>query len=164
MQKEWISLQSPKQIAQFTNTLDDFNVWNISTKVNFVWTFWALLCFIIHQIFGKTCLKTFGFGPKYWCAIIAPKLLDCFNTEVLLIFHIFIPTTTRRFHIKGPRKKVNVKNWILFYEMWKIIRQIDDFGHFLNDFCNFRVFIAKKKKKIPKNDCFKKVVWILLCC
>ena len=61
-----------------------------------------------------------------------------------------------RFHVKGPRKKVNVKKWILFDEIWKIIRQIDDFGRFLNNFCNFGVFLAKNQKS-PKNDCFKKV-------
>ena len=33
-------------------------------------------------------------------------------------------------HVKGPRKKVNVKKWIIFDEMGKIIRQMDNFGRF----------------------------------
>ena len=37
----------------------------------------------------------------------------------------------RRFHVKGPRKKVNIKKWVLVDEMCKIIRQFDDFGRFL---------------------------------
>ena len=53
--------------------------------------------------------------------------------------------TYGRFHVKGPRKKVNVKKWIFFYEMWKIIGQIDDFGRSLNIFCNLGVFLAKIK-------------------
>ena len=57
---------------------------------------------------------------------------------------------------KVGEKKVNVKKWIFFDEMWKIIRQIDDFGRFLNNFCNFGVFLAKNKK-IPKNACFENV-------
>ena len=56
-----------------------------------------------------------------------------------------------RFHVKGPRKKVNVKKWIFFFnEMWKIIGQIDDFDRFLNNSCNLGVFLAK-------NYCFEKV-------
>ena len=35
-----------------------------------------------------------------------------------------------QFHVKGPRKKVNVKKWIFFYEMWEIIGQIDGFDRF----------------------------------
>ena len=42
-----------------------------------------------------------------------------------------------------------------FDEMWKIIRQIDDFGRFLNNFCNFGVFLAKNQKF--KKHCFEKV-------
>ena len=33
-------------------------------------------------------------------------------------------------------------------------RQIDDFGRFLNNYCNFGLFLAKNKK-IPKSDCFE---------
>jgi hypothetical protein len=51
-----------------------------------------------------------------------------------------------RFHVKGPRKKVNVKKWIFFYEMWKIMGQIDDFDRFLNNSCNLGVFLAKNQK------------------
>ena len=48
---------------------------------------------------------------------------------------------------KGQRRKV-----IFFNEMWKIIRQIDDFGLF---WTLWGVF--SQKLKIPKNDCFEKV-------
>ena len=51
-----------------------------------------------------------------------------------------------RFHVKGPRKKVNVKKWIFFNEMLKIIGQIDDFHRFFNNSCNLGVFLAKNKK------------------
>ena len=51
-----------------------------------------------------------------------------------------------RFHVKGPRKKVNVKKWIFFNEMWKIIGQIDDVDRFLNNSCSLGVFLAKNKK------------------
>ena len=61
-----------------------------------------------------------------------------------------------RFHVKGPRKKVNVKKWIFFNEIWKIIGQVDDFHRFLNNSCNLGVFLAKNTK-IPKNNCFEKV-------
>ena len=47
---------------------------------------------------------------------------------------------TGQFHVKGPRKKVNVEKWIFFNEMWKIIGQIDDFDRFLNYSCNLGVF------------------------
>ena len=61
-----------------------------------------------------------------------------------------------RFHVKGPRKKVNVKKWIFFNELWKIMGQIDDCDRFLNNSCDLGVFLAKNKK-IPKKDCFEKV-------
>ena len=61
-----------------------------------------------------------------------------------------------RFHVKGPRKKVNVEKCIFFDEMLMIIRQIDDFGRFLNNFGNFWVFLAKNQK-IPKNEYFERV-------
>ena len=51
-----------------------------------------------------------------------------------------------RFHVKGPRKKVNVKKWIFFNEMWKIMGQIDDFDRFLNNSCDLGVFLAKNQK------------------
>ena len=54
-------------------------------------------------------------------------------------------TAVGRFHVKGPRKKVNVKKWIYFDEMLKIIRQFDDFDRFLNNFWNFGVFSPKMK-------------------
>ena len=37
-----------------------------------------------------------------------------------------------------------------------IIRQIGDFGRFLNIFCNFGAFLAKNQK-YPKNNYFEKV-------
>ena len=43
-------------------------------------------------------------------------------------------SATGRFHVKGPRKTVNVENLIFFDEILKIIRQFDDFGRFLNIF------------------------------
>ena len=57
----------------------------------------------------------------------------------------------QRFEKKGQHQKVD-----FFDDIGKIIRQMDDFGHFLNNFCNFCLFLAPKKK-IPKNDCFEKV-------
>ena len=45
-----------------------------------------------------------------------------------------------------------------FDEMWKIIGQIDDFGRFFNNFCNFGVFIAKNQK-YPKMTVLKKWNW-----
>ena len=59
-----------------------------------------------------------------------------------------------QFHVKGPRKKVNVEKWIFFNEMWKIIGQIDDFNRFLNNSFNLGVFLAKNKK-YPKMTVFK---------
>ena len=64
--------------------------------------------------------------------------------------------TFGRFHVKGPRKKVYVKKWIFFNEMWKVIGQIDNFDSFLNNSYNLGMFLAKKSK-IPKNDCFEKM-------
>ena len=64
-----------------------------------------------------------------------------------------VNTTQGRFHVKGLRKKVNVEKWILFDEIWKIIRQIYDFGRFLNIFCNYGVFFCQKSN-IPKNAYF----------
>ena len=61
----------------------------------------------------------------------------------------------RRFHVKGPRKKVNVKKRIYFNEMWKIIGQIDDFDRFLNNSCNLGVFLVKNQK-YPKMTVLKK--------
>ena len=60
-----------------------------------------------------------------------------------------------RFHVKGPRKKVNVEKWIFFNEMWKVIGQIDDFNCFLNNSFNLGVFLAKNKK-YPKITVLKK--------
>ena len=63
-----------------------------------------------------------------------------------LMNNIQISAEQGRFHVKGPRKKVNVDKWIFFDEMWKIIRQIDYFDHFLNGFCNLGMFLAKNLK------------------
>ena len=53
-----------------------------------------------------------------------------FCAEIFLsYFKLSVPSG--RFHVKGPRKKVNVKKWIFFDEMLKIIGQIDDFDRFL---------------------------------
>ena len=60
-----------------------------------------------------------------------------------------------RFHVKGPRKKVNVEKWIFFYEMWKIIGQIDDIDRFLKNSCDLGVFLAKNQK-YPKMTVLKK--------
>ena len=60
-----------------------------------------------------------------------------------------------RFHVKGPRKKVNVKKWIFVYEMWKIIGKIDDFDRVLNNSYNLGVFLAKNQK-YPKMTVLKK--------
>ena len=51
---------------------------------------------------------------------------------------------------KGQRQKVD-----LFYEMRKIIWQIDDFHRFLNNSCNLGFFLAKNKK-YPKITVLKK--------
>ena len=59
-----------------------------------------------------------------------------------------------QFHVKGPRKKVNVEKWFFFNEMWKITRQVDDFGRLYN-FCNFGVYLAKNQK-YPKMTVLKK--------
>ena len=45
--------------------------------------------------------------------------------------------------------------WIFFNEMWKIIGQIDDFDHFLNNSCDLEVFLAKNQK-CPKMTVLKK--------
>ena len=70
-----------------------------------------------------------------------------------------------RFHVKGPRKKVNVKKWIFFYEMGKIIRKIHDFGRFLNNFCNFGVVLSQNQKypkmTVLKVKIEKKIVFFL---
>ena len=60
-------------------------------------------------------------------------------------------------------KKVNDKKWIFFNEMGKIIMQFDVFCCRLNNFCNFRVFLAQKEKhpkmivltKLKKKKCFR---------
>ena len=44
------------------------------------------------------------------------------------------------------REKRLMSKVFFLNEMWKIIRQIDDFGSFLNIFCNFGVFLAKNQK------------------
>ena len=50
------------------------------------------------------------------------------------------------FHVKGPRKKVNVKKWIFFNEIWKIIGQIDDLDRFFKNSCNLGVFLAEQNR------------------
>ena len=62
-------------------------------------------------------------------------------------------TSIGRFHVNGPRKKGQSQKVDFFDEMGKIIRQIDDFGRFLNNVCNFGVLLAKNQK-FPKSDCF----------
>ena len=62
------------------------------------------------------------------------------------------------FHVKDPRKKVNVKKWIFVNEMWKIIKQNYDIGRFLINFCNFGVFLAQNQK-YPKITVLKKSIW-----
>ena len=53
-------------------------------------------------------------------------------------------------------KRSMSKSIICFVEeMGKIIRQMDDFGPFLNNFCNFRVFLDKNQK-YPKITVLKK--------
>ena len=44
----------------------------------------------------------------------------------------------QRSKTKGQHQRVD-----FFDEMWKIIRQMDDFGRFLKNFCSFWVFLAK---------------------
>ena len=56
----------------------------------------------------------------------------------------------KRSEKKGQRQKVD-----FFYETWKIIRQIDDFCRFLNNFGNFWVILAKNKK-YPKMTVLEK--------
>ena len=51
---------------------------------------------------------------------------------------------------KGQCRKVD-----FFIDMWKIIRQIGDFGRFLNNFCDFWVFLAKNQN-YPKKTVLKK--------
>ena len=91
--------------------------------------------------------------------------LDGSFTTVKSVFEVFYQSAPLgRFHVKGPRKKVNVEKWIFFDEICKIIRQFDDFGRFLNIFWNFGVFLAQnekypkmtvlKKWKLKKNICF----------
>ena len=43
-----------------------------------------------------------------------------------------------------------------FYEMWKIVGQIDDFDRFWNNSYNLGVFLVKNQK-YQKNDCFEEV-------
>ena len=52
--------------------------------------------------------------------------------------------------LKVREKRSTLKSGFFFNEMWKIIGQIDDFDHVLNNSCNLGVFLAK-------NYCFEKV-------
>ena len=47
---------------------------------------------------------------------------------------------------KVREKRSTSKSGFFFNEIGKIIRQIHDFGRFLNNFCNFGVFLAKNQK------------------
>ena len=47
---------------------------------------------------------------------------------------------------KVREKRSTSKNGFFKNEIWKIIGQIDDFGRFFNNFCNFLVFLAKNQK------------------
>ena len=58
---------------------------------------------------------------------------------------------------KVREKRSTLKSGFVFDKILKIIRQVDDFGRFLNNFCNFEVFLARNKKNIPNNDCIEKV-------
>ena len=48
-----------------------------------------------------------------------------------------------RFHVKGPRKKVNVEKWIL---LMKCESNLMILAVFFNNFSNFKVFLAQKDK------------------
>ena len=48
------------------------------------------------------------------------------------------------------REKVHRQKKDFFDEMWKIIRQFDDFGCFFNNFSYFKVCLGKRKKKTRK--------------
>ena len=63
-----------------------------------------------------------------------------------------------RFHVKGPRKKVNIEKWIFLNEMWKMMGQLDDLDCFLNNSCNLGFFLAKNQN-YPKITVLK--MWIL---
>ena len=62
--------------------------------------------------------------------------------------------TYGRFHVKGPRKKVNVKKWIFLWNV-KDNRANWWFWPFLNNSCNLGVFLAKNQK-YPKITVLKK--------
>ena len=64
-------------------------------------------------------------------------------------------TPLGQFHVKGPRKNVNVKKWIFFDKIWKIIMQYNDFLAILIFFCNFWVFLAKNENH-PQMTVLKK--------
>ena len=67
--------------------------------------------------------------------------------------------TYGRFHVKGTRKKVNIKKWIYLDEMLKITRQFDDFGwFFLTTFVILWVFLTQNEK-YPKNTVWKKFLF-----
>ena len=42
-------------------------------------------------------------------------------------------------------------------KMWKIIRQFDNLGRFLNNFYNFKVFLAQKEKYPKISVIFSKI-------
>ena len=88
-----------------------------------------------------------------YCSGFMCAHFKCKAWSFIRIFLFLSDYTIGRFHVKGPRKKVNVKK--CFNEMWKILGQIDDFYRFLNNSCNLGVFLAKNQK-YPKMTVLKK--------
>ena len=70
---------------------------------------------------------------------VCAGFLQCW---VSLVLGFFIYILYRQLHVKGMRKKINVK-------ILKIIQQFKFLGRFFNNFCNFWVFLAPNQKS-PK--------------
>ena len=84
---------------------------------------------------------------EYWKCLLHP-LGQFLFTKILKV-------QLGDFMSKVREKRSTSKSGFFFYEMWKIIGQIDDFDRFLNNSCNLGVFLAKNQK-YPKMTVLKK--------
>ena len=85
------------------------------------------------------------------CLIVRPYADSSEPSYATTLFYQSI----RAIPCQTSEKMVNVKKWIFFNEMWKIIGQIDDFDRYFNNSCNLGVFLAKNQK-YPKITVLKK--------
>ena len=97
---------------------------------------------------------TFPLTPHYWHHTTATTLMSTHyryhNNITTLHPPYYYPPTNATTLLGNSMSKVREKRSTsksgIFYEMWKIIGQIDDFDRFLNNSCNLGVFLAKNQK------------------